>query len=160
MKSEVLERLFARYYNEAKLYVASLCRDSSLADEIVSTSFYKAFMKVDDEKESFKYWLFKVCRNAYYDYLRKRKRLTELSDSMPGDDGDLAERLIKQEEYVALYRAISLLKDNLREVVELFYFGEMSIAEIAGITEQSTGNVKVMLYRARMRLKEILEERE
>lgn len=160
MKNEVLERLFARYYNEAKLYVASLCRDSSLADEIVSSSFYKAFMKVDDESESFKYWLFKVCRNAYFDHLRRRKRLTDLSDKMSDDSGDLAERLIKQEEYVALYRAISLLKENLREVIELFYFGEMSVAEIAGITEQSTSNVKVMLYRARMKLKEILEEQE
>ena len=79
---------------------------------------------------------------------------------MSDDSGDLAERLIKQEEYVALYRAISLLKENLREVIELFYFGEMSVAEIAGITEQSTSNVKVMLYRARMKLKEILEEQE
>ena len=48
MKNEVLEELFKKYYNEAKLYVASLCRDSALADEIVSSSFYKAFTKLDE----------------------------------------------------------------------------------------------------------------
>lgn len=158
MKNEVLEELFKKYYNEAKLYVASLCRDSALADEIVSSSFYKAFTKLDEAGNNFKFWLFKVCRNTYFDMLRRRGRLTALSESMASEeDGDLADRLIKQEEYAALYRAISLLKENLREVIELYYFGEMSVAEIAGITEESTANVKVMLYRGRMKLKQILE---
>lgn len=158
MKNEVLEELFKKYYNEAKLYVASLCRDSALADEIVSSSFYKAFTKLDEAGNNFKFWLFKVCRNTYFDMLRRRRRLTALSESMASEeDGDLADRLIKQEEYAALYRAISLLKENLREVIELYYFGEMSVAEIAGITEESTANVKVMLYRGRMKLKQILE---
>lgn len=160
MKYEVLEELFKKYYNEAKLYVASLCRDSALADEIVSSSFYKAFTKLDEAGNNFKFWLFKVCRNTYFDMLRRRGRLTALSESMASEeDGDLADRLIKQEEYAALYRAISLLKENLREVIELYYFGEMSVAEIAGITEESTANVKVMLYRGRMKLKQILEGR-
>ena len=160
MKNEVLEELFKKYYNEAKLYVASLCRDSALADEIVSSSFYKAFTKLDEAGNNFKFWLFKVCRNTYFDMLRRRGRLTALSESMASEeDGDLADRLIKQEEYAALYRAISLLKENLREVIELYYFGEMSVAEIAGITEESTANVKVMLYRGRMKLKQILEGR-
>ena len=160
MKNEVLEELFKKYYNEAKLYVASLCRDSALADEIVSSSFYKAFTKLDEAGNNFKFWLFKVCRNTYFDMLRRRGHLTALSESMASEeDGDLADRLIKQEEYAALYRAISLLKENLREVIELYYFGEMSVAEIAGITEESTANVKVMLYRGRMKLKQILEGR-
>ena len=160
MKNEVLEELFKKYYNEAKLYVASLCRDSALADAIVSSSFYKAFTKLDEAGNNFKFWLFKVCRNTYFDMLRRRGRLTALSESMASEeDGDLADRLIKQEEYAALYRAISLLKENLREVIELYYFGEMSVAEIAGITEESTANVKVMLYRGRMKLKQILEGR-
>lgn len=160
MKNEVLEELFKKYYNEAKLYVASLCRDSVLADEIVSSSFYKAFTKLDEAGNNFKFWLFKVCRNTYFDMLRRRGRLTALSESMASEEeGDLADRLIKQEEYAALYRAISLLKENLREVIELYYFGEMSVAEIAGITEESTANVKVMLYRGRMKLKQILEGR-
>lgn len=160
MKNEVLEELFKKYYNEAKLYVASLCRDSALADEIVSSSFYKAFTKLDEAGNNFKFWLFKVCRNTYFDMLRRRGRLTALSESMASEEeGDLADRLIKQEEYAALYRAISLLKENLREVIELYYFGEMSVAEIAGITEESTANVKVMLYRGRIKLKQILEGR-
>lgn len=157
MKKEALENLFRKYYNEAKLYVVTLCHDLSLAEDIVSDSFYKAFTKIDEEKESFKFWLFKVCRNAYFDYLKRTRRLTELDDNL-GRDDDLAARIIRNEEYQSLYRAISLLKPNYREIILLYYFDELTVSEIAGITEQSVENVKVQMYRARMKLKDILED--
>lgn len=158
MKNEAIERLFKKYYNEAKLYVAALCHDEALAEDIVSESFYKAFTRIDEEKESFKFWLLKVCRNAYFDYLKKSRRLSAVHDNMAADTADLAEKVIEDEEYRALYRAIALLKDNYREVILLYYFDELSVSEIAGITEQSVQNVKVLMYRARMKLKEILED--
>ncbi len=158
MKNEAIERLFKKYYNEAKLYVAALCHDEALAEDIVSESFYKAFTRIDEEKESFKFWLLKVCRNAYFDYLKKNRRLSAVHDNMAADTADLAEKVIEDEEYRALYRAIALLKDNYREVILLYYFDELSVSEIAGITEQSVQNVKVLMYRARMKLKEILED--
>lgn len=158
MKNEALENLFKKYYNEAKLYVVTLCHDAGLAEDIVSESFYKAFTKIDEEKDSFKYWLLKACRNAYFDHLKKVKKVTELNDNLRADEEDLASRIIKKEEYQALYRAISLLKDNYREIILLYYFDELSVSEIAGITEQSIENVKVQMYRARMKLKEILED--
>ena len=158
MKNEAIERLFKKYYNEAKLYVAALCHDEALAEDIVSESFYKASTRIDEEKESFKFWLLKVCRNAYFDYLKKNRRLSAVHDNMAADTADLAEKVIEDEEYRALYRAIALLKDNYREVILLYYFDELSVSEIAGITEQSVQNVKVLMYRARMKLKEILED--
>lgn len=158
MKNEALENLFRKYYNEAKLYVVTLCRDAVLAEDIVSESFYKAFTKIDEEKESFKYWLFKVCRNSYFDYLKKNRRLSASNDNIADGADDLAAKIIRSEEYQALYRAISLLKDNYREIILLYYFDELSVAEIAGVTEQSVDNVKVQMYRARMKLKEILED--
>lgn len=157
MRNDAFERLFKRYFNEAKFYVTALCRNETLAEDIVSESFVKAFALIDEEKESFKFWLFKVCRNAYFDYLRKSRRLTPIDDNTGSDDTDLAEKVIKDEEYRALYRAIALLKENYREVVLLYYFDELSVSEIAGITGQTVQSVKVQMYRARNKLKEILE---
>ena len=158
MKNEAFERLFKRYYNEAKLYLTALCRNEALAEDIVSESFVKAFALIDEEKESFKFWLLKVCRNAYFDYLKKAKRLSPVYDNMRSDEADLAEKVIEDEEYRALYRAIALLKDSYREVILLYYFDELSVSEIAGITGQTVQNVKVLMYRARIKLKEILED--
>lgn len=159
MKSEALEGLYKRYYNEAKLYMLSLCHDAAIADDVVSEAFYKAFISIDEEKSSFKFWLLKVCRNCYIDYLRKQKKVAELDDNLPGGGVELAADLIKREEYRALYRAISLLKENYKEVILLYYFEGLTVSEIADITEQSIENVKVQMFRARNRLKDILEDR-
>ncbi len=158
MKKEAIENLFKKYYNEAKLYVLSLCHDQSLAEDVVSEAFYKAFVTVDVEKDSFKYWLLKVCRNCYIDHLRKAKRLTSIERDQRTED-DPADHLIKAEEYRALYRAMSLLQPNYKEVLLLYYFEGMSVKEIAKIVDESTDNVKVQMHRARQKLKTILEAR-
>lgn len=159
MKNETLEKLFREHFNEAKLYVFSLSRNAALAEDVVCESFYKAFVSIDEEKVGFKYWLFKVCRNSYFDHLRKNKRLTGIDDATTADnDGDILSGIIEKEEYRALYRAITLLKDAQKEAVMLYYFEGLSVAEIAGITEQSIDNVKVILFRARAKLKSILED--
>lgn len=157
MKNEALERLYKKYYNEAMLYVYSFCRNRALAEDIVAEAFFRAFRRIDEEKDSFKYWLFKVCRNCYFDHLRKTKRTEQVDDLEIGDDGNLVEDLIQNEEYIALYNAISLLKGNYQEVIRLFYFDGLSVREISGITDMSEDNVKVLLYRARIKLKEIME---
>lgn len=156
MKKEAIENLFKKYYNEAKLYVLSLCHDVDLAEDVVSEAFYKAFVSVDEERDSFKFWLLRVCRNCYFDYLRKNKRYTPLTDG-GRTDSDPADNLIKAEEYRALYRALALLHSTYKEVLVLYYFEGMSVKEIADITGETTDNVKVQMFRARQKLKTILE---
>ncbi len=156
MKNETLERLIKTYYNEALLYVFSFCHNRALAEDIVQEAFMRAFRSIDEEKDGFKFWLFKVSRNCYFDYLRKQKHISDAEVEI-ADDNDLVDSLIQKDEYKALYNAISLLKEGYREVVRLFYFDGMSVKEIASITESSVDNVKVQLYRARLKLKELLE---
>ena len=159
MKNTALDKLFKKYFNEVKLYVFSLSRNIALSEEIATDAFYKAFVSIDENKDGFKYWLFKVARNLYIDYIRKAKRLKPLDDIEIEDDGiTTIDNLIKEEEYKALYRAIALLKDTYREVILLYYFDGLHGEEIAGIINESVENVKVKLYRARLKLKKILEE--
>ncbi len=157
MKNAAFEKLFKTYYNEALLYVCSLTHNRALAEDIVQEAFSKALTSIDDERDTFKYWLFKVSRNCYFDYLRKTKRLTPIDDKQRSEERELVQGLIEKEEYVALYKAISDLKENYREVVLLYYFDGLSVSEIANITGQSTDNVKVLLFRARAKLKQLLE---
>lgn len=42
MKSDVINELFSKYYNEALLYTMSICKDKTLAEDIVSEAFFKA----------------------------------------------------------------------------------------------------------------------
>ena len=70
----------------------------------------------------------------------------------------MLEKIIKDEEYRALYRAISLLPSAQNEIITLFYFEDLSVREISQIVKKSELSVKTALCRARIALREILEE--
>ncbi len=140
------------------LYTLSFCHDQHVAEDIVSTAFFRALQTADGAVEDFKAWLLTVCRNEYFTYCRRKKRQIEATYEPSGGE-DPAERVIKDEAYRALYRAITLLIPEQREAVLLFYFSGMSVRQIAAITGKSEGNVKVLLHRARQKLKAILEEK-
>ena len=156
MKSTAWENLFRKYYNEALLYVSSFCHNRALAEDLVQEAYMRAIRSIDEEKDGFKFWLFKVCRNLYFDTLRKNKKVEAITSDMPSNES-LVDDVIQKDEYRALYKAISLLKDDFREIVRLYYFDSMSVKEIASIVDESVDNVKIKLYRARLKLKDILE---
>lgn len=156
MKSTAWENLFRKYYNEALLYVFSFCHNRALAEDLVQEAYMRAIRSIDEEKDSFKFWLFKVCRNLYFDTLRKNKKVEAITSDIPSNES-LVDDVIQKDEYRALYKAISLLKDDFREIVRLYYFDSMSVKEIASIVDESVDNVKIKLYRARLKLKDILE---
>lgn len=159
MKSDILAELYAEYHSHALLYVYSLCKSPELAEDIVATAFFKALTTADNEVNNFKAWLLTVCRNEYYSHCRKHKKFnfTELHETSATDSVDIADRIIKNEQYRALYRAISLIPDDQREVIVLFYFSELSVKEISQSIGKTESNTKVLLHRARKSLKNILE---
>lgn len=53
---------------------------------------------------------------------------------------------------------VDLLPQNLRTVLALHDFSELSHREIADVLDLEVGNVRVTLHRARARLREILQE--
>lgn len=160
MKSDVIDLLYRKYYNDALLYTLSLCRNRDLAEDIVSTAFFKALQSADDDISNFKAWLLTVCRNEFYDYCRKHKYNSdeEIPEETASDEEDLSSKIIRQEEYRALYKAISLLPEQQREAVTLFYFSGLSVKEAAEIMGKTEANMKVILMRARENLKAKLEE--
>lgn len=155
MDKDSLDKLYKKYYSQVKLYALTLCRDVQLAEDITAEAFYRALFSDAKCGESFKFWLLRVCRNLFYDHIRKAKKHVKLDENSAHDDG--AERLIRREEYAALYRAVGLLEPSYREAVVLFYFEELHIKEISQITGWSEESVKVTLHRARHKLKQILE---
>ena len=86
MKSTAWENLFRKYYNEALLYVFSFCHNRALAEDLVQEAYMRAIRSIDEEKDSFKFWLFKVCRNLYFDTLRKNKKVEAITSDMPSNE--------------------------------------------------------------------------
>ena len=160
MKPDIINQLFSKYYNEALLYTISLCRNRTIAEDIVSTAFFKALMMADDSVRDFKPWLLTVCRNEFISACRKNRRISseEIPEDMADDREEVIEGIIRKEEYRSLYRAVELLPEAQKEVITLFYFFGLPIKSISGITGKSETNIKVLLCRARDKLRKIMEE--
>lgn len=60
------------------------------------------------------------------------------------------------EEIMDVRAAIKQLDDEYREVIELYYFSELSVTEIANMQQKSVNTVKSQLQRARSKLKSLL----
>ena len=160
MKADTVDQLFSEYYNEALLYTVSLCRNRTVAEDIVSSAFFKALTMSDDSIRDFKPWLLTVCRNEFISVCRKNSRFTgkEIPEDLADSREEVIESIIRKEEYRSLYRAIALLPDAQKEAVTLFYFSGLPIRDIAEITGKSETNTKVLLCRAREKLRKIMEE--
>ena len=158
MKHDELTELFKEHYHPLLLYMLSLSKNRVVSEDIVSEAFFKALMSPDAEIVNFRTWSFRVCRNLYFNHLRKSRRLATPQDESVADGRKAAiDEMIEDERYRALYRAVELLDDVHREAITLFYFEEQSVKQIAEITGKTQDHVKVILFRARKKLKSLLE---
>lgn len=154
-----LEELYIKYYREVYLYAFSLCKDYHLAQDLTSDTFFKAMLSLDDNTSYIKYWLFRVCKNLFLDYIRKDKEFSEtdsLESIMIIEETPL-DKLIESEEKKQLYRMVMGLRPSYREILILYYYCDFTLAEITKATGLTEGAAKVLLFRARKKLKAQLE---
>jgi RNA polymerase sigma-70 factor (ECF subfamily) len=161
VKTDIFETLYKNHYNEALLYTLSLCKSKEVAEDIVADAFVKAYLTLDGSKQGFKYWLLRVCKNRWINHVHKEQRIsgTPIEDyNLPCETDDLTDKIIRDEKYRELYIGIMKLPQNYRDILTLHYFTELPIAKIAELQNKSQTNVKTMLFRAREKLKSILED--
>ena len=138
-------------------------RDAHQLDDLCQEVFLRAWRKLRSFRGDapFEHWLARLTVTACYDFLRRERRhrehlsldefQAEIRDA--GSDGADASRAAR--ELVAW--AMQRLSPEERLVVTLLEIEERTVREIAQHTGWSESNVKVRAFRARARLKEILE---
>ena len=134
--------------------------DEELANDLAQEAILKAYLHCASFEGNAKLqtWIFRI---AYNEYLNEQNRYWNTHrvavDSYEEVDTQLSdEQTDSQFRYESLYRAIDQLPKQEKVVVILYYLEEKSIREIARITDISEGNIAVILFRARKRLKTIL----
>lgn len=158
MDSEMLRQFYRRYASEIYLYLYSLCKSRELAEDLMQEVFLKALLSLSDGHTNIRAWLYKVARNTCLNELRKRNRETELDEELPALDETALGEMIRSEEKQLLYQAMMKLPGRQREILELFYFADMSVKEIAAVLGLTAENVRVLPYRAKKQLRSDMEE--
>lgn len=121
-------------------------------------------------ESQFTTWLYRIVQNASADRARRLKRNQTVSLTVEGEDGEVSEMEIEDiaptpeqitlenESAQALKKALSCLTDTHREVLALRYIHGYSVLEICDIMDTDEGTVKSRLFRAREKLKKVLEK--
>ena len=106
---------------------------------------------------SLKTYLFMLGRSRALNYLKRESkfRVIELTDA-EADTADyraLEDRLIAQEEKIAVNAALNRLPEEYRTVLHLIYFEELSYEDAARVMRKSRKQVDNLLYRAKKALR-------
>lgn len=134
----------------------SIVKNDADATEIISESIFRAYKSWDSLKsaQAFKAWILRIVHNTSVEFIRKNSRI------IPFDEAELHEygeesRLVTS---ISLKRAVENLAQPYRTVVVLYYYEDLSILQIAKITDTAIVTVKQRLSRARKQLRELLKE--
>ena len=144
--------------NEKAMYSVSfsiLSNESDAADAI-SEALYRAYKNLDTLKNeyAFKPWILRIVRNCAVELVRSNKNLISIDDvevEESSGENDIVTAL-------TLRKAVEQLKQPYKEVVVLYYYEDLSIAQISKITGASVVTTKQQLSRARKMLRDMLME--
>jgi RNA polymerase sigma-70 factor (ECF subfamily) len=127
------------------------------AEDAVQEAIFTAYEKLDTlrAREKFKPWLMKILIRSCYEIIRRRHHTVSLDEYE-----DQAQEKDNWVENMALWQAVGRLSQELRAVVVLFYYEDMSVREIGRILNISESAVKTRLTRARQNMRLFLAEGE
>jgi RNA polymerase sigma factor (sigma-70 family) len=134
------------------------------AEEVSQDAFVKIWQVIEtfERKSKFSTWMYRIVYNMALTKIRGRKIFIPLSDESDheifpaGTVIDSLEQLHKRERDEILKQAINQLEEADQLLITLYYLHEMTVDEIHEITDLSSSNVKVRLYRSRHKLRNIL----
>lgn len=133
------------------------------AEDLAQQVFLKAWQAIGRYKRAaspFVAWLMTISHNLVVDFYRTSKERAYLEAEVLADDGasnpeKAAEASLDQQR---LRRDILQLRGDEQQVVMLRFVEGLEFAEIASLLKKKEGNVRVILHRALVKLRKIVEK--
>jgi len=149
------DRLVAVYYMDMFRYAAWLCRDRSIAEEVVQEALLRAWKSLDALRDAAaaKQWLLTIVRRENARFFERRRLETVDIDNLTASQSALLAEA-PNEELNDLREAIYGLDDDYREPLVLQVLMGYSTNEIAELMGLKQGAVLTRLHRARLKLKD------
>jgi RNA polymerase sigma-70 factor (ECF subfamily) len=157
-----MQALFIRHQARIYRFILRLVRDATLAEDLTSDVFLTVWQQAHrfEARSSATTWLLAIARYKTYAELRRRTEplpddgAAQASDD-PADNPEAVLEIKRRGEI--LRRCLTHLSREHREIIDLVYYHEKSVQEVAGIVGIPGNTVKTRLFYARRRLSELLE---
>ncbi len=156
---------FTRHNVRVHRFVFRLVGDESLAEDLVSDVFVDVWRNADRFKGDSRVttWILAIARFKAISSLRRRKydQLDEADAAAIPDLADDPEIIVEKKDRIAILRGcMSHLSRAHREVIELAYYQDKSVSEVAELIGVPANTVKTRMFHARKRISELLQQAE
>lgn len=156
-----LEQYIAAYGYRLSRLCFSLCKNTHDAEDLYQETWLRAIRAYHryDPSRPFDVWINRICINCYRDLCRKKRptvdfdtteHMEQFFNALPDDDEQRAD-------YAALYAAMRSLSADEQAAVSLYYFDEFDGKTAAAMLGKSYAHFRLILHRARNKLKGELE---
>jgi len=158
---QALRLLFARHQPKVYRFVLRLVANSATAEDIVNEVFFDLWRQAAsfEGRAQLSTWLLAIARNKALTAMRRRVH-EPLDDAMaeviPDPAGTAEESLDARQRGVVLRQCLTQLSAAHREIIDLVYYHEKSVDEVATIIGVPAATVKTRMFYARKRLAELL----
>jgi len=156
-----MQALYARHHVRVYRFLLRLTNDASLAEELVSDVFFAVWRNAASfsGKSEPSTWMLAIARHKAFSALKRRphERLTDEMANAIVDPADGAQAMIERDDRSAAIQAcLARLSPDHREVIDLVYYHDKSVEEVAEITGVPRSTVKTRMFYARKCLAKLL----
>ena len=151
------DELVGIYEPEIRRYVCKRIVAESV-DDVLQDIWLAAWAALPnfDERSRFKTWVYGICLHKIRDHYRSLKRSlpeVKLNDQIAVE----SHAGVDMATVIALPAMLASLTESQREVLELYYFSQLNLPEIARALSRNLNTVKYQFYRAHSELADMME---
>ena len=162
---QAMEMLYGHFKSSLLSLAFRYTYDYAAAEDLLQDIFIKVFTHLHtlDDERAFVGWLYRVAVNTCLSYLRTHKKLLRKTvplEEVEGVLGDTSSLGAEREANKPLEEAIQNLPTKLKSVFLLHDIQGFKHGEIAQILGCSVGTSKSQLFKARMKIRKYLEEKQ
>jgi RNA polymerase sigma-70 factor (ECF subfamily) len=159
-----LRVLFARHNVRIYRFALRLTENPSTAEDVVNDVFFDVWRQAAAFQASSRVstWLLAITRHKAISAIRHRSEAQwdeDLASNIADAADDPEDSMHVQNRSAVVQHCLARLSPAQREVIDLAYYHEKSIAEVATIVKAPEATVKTRMFYARKRLSELLVAR-
>jgi len=153
-------RIVQRHQPQIARRMRRLARDPNSVEEIVQDVFVEAYFSLSgySGKAPFEHWLNRIATRVGYAFLKRRQKQMKLTgNSIDLQNSIAAEPANADEAAETLHHVLDRLSPRDRMVITLLHLENRTVAGTAEFIGWSQTMVKVQAFRARAKLRKLLE---
>lgn len=158
-----MQVLFGRHQVRVYRFILRLVRNTATAEELLSDVFLEVWRQAGkfEGRSTVSTWMLSMARYMALSSMRRApaqlddEKATQIEDTADDPETTLA----KKDKASVLRECLTKLSLEHREIVDLVYYHEKSVREVAEIVGIPEATVKTRMFYARKRISELLKER-